>query len=80
MSIFDFFSDWFGSGSSNTGSDSGFDINPATGLPMMDSCFDIAGNVFGTSSDDDMFSSSFDDPFDPLNDPFNSFSSFDDNF
>ncbi|MBT8763101.1 hypothetical protein KFV02_04060 [Desulfohalobiaceae bacterium Ax17] len=78
MSIFDFFTEWFGSGSSDTDSDSDCDINPATGLPMMDSCFDIAGNVFGTNSDDDMFlaSSSFDDQFDSLN----SYSSFDDDF
>ncbi len=32
---------------------SGCDVNPASGLPMMgDSCIDICGNPFGTSSDD----------------------------
>ena len=26
------------------------DINPATGLSMMDSCFDVAGNIYGFDS------------------------------
>lgn len=26
------------------------DFNPASGLPMMDSCFDVGGNTFGFSS------------------------------
>ena len=30
-------------------------INPATGLPMVDGVLDVHGNVFGTSSVDDMF-------------------------
>jgi hypothetical protein len=30
-------------------------INPATGLPMIDGVLDVHGNVFGTSSVDDMF-------------------------
>lgn len=30
-------------------------INPATGLPMIDTVIDVHGNVFGTSNFDDMF-------------------------
>ena len=30
-------------------------LNPATGLPMVDGALDVHGNVFGTSSVDDMF-------------------------
>jgi len=42
--------DGIGIGSA-TSFDSAIGINPASGLPMMDSCFDVAGNTFGTSSD-----------------------------
>lgn len=28
------------------------DINPATGLPMLDGCIDVAGNMYGCSNDD----------------------------
>lgn len=36
------------------------EINPASGLPM-DGCMDIAGNTFGTNSDDHFGSGSSDD-------------------
>lgn len=38
----------FGS-DSNTDTGGFLDINPANGLPMMDSCFDMCGNPYGTS-------------------------------
>ncbi|EJB8514977.1 hypothetical protein AB7A53_006456 [Pseudomonas aeruginosa] len=40
-------------------SDPFMDINPANGLPMMDECLDVAGNLFGTSGFDTDFHSSF---------------------
>lgn len=43
------------------GSAMGGGINPASGLPMVDSFFDVAGNAFGTSSD--TFSSTGSDSF-----------------
>ena len=50
------------------------DINPASGLPMIDCAIDVEGNLFGTDDslfeNDDIFSN--DDLFD------NSWSSFDD--
>ena len=42
-------------------------INPATGLPMMgdmEAGFDVGGNLYGTGTDDEFNSSSFDD--DPM--------------
>ena len=45
-------------------------VNPANGLPMVDSSIDIAGNLYGTDSSSS-FDSSFEDPFS---------SSFDDSF
>ncbi|KKO45773.1 hypothetical protein WG68_08640 [Arsukibacterium ikkense] len=59
-------------------------INPATGLPMLNSCFDAGGNAFGCSSDDwdstNTHDSSQDSSFD--SNTFDSFSdtSFDDSF
>lgn len=69
MSILKSFMDLFGS------SPSVHDINPGSGLPMLDDTIDVAGNPFGTDHlsddlvntsalDDDLFSSSssgFDD-------------------
>lgn len=47
--------------------DDGFDINPATGLPMMDGITDVGGNTYGFSDNDllshhnmDDFGSGFD--------------------
>lgn len=40
-------------------SDPFMDINPANGLPMMDECLDVAGNLFGTSGFDTDLHSSF---------------------
>lgn len=55
-------------------------INPANGLPMMDSSTDIHGNMFGTNSVDDTFTSTWDSIFDhhSLFDSTNAFSHHDD--
>jgi hypothetical protein len=45
MSLFSFFSN-FGDFDSHDPS-----VNPGSGLPMMNSCFDVAGNPFGSGSD-----------------------------
>lgn len=52
-------------------------MNPATGLPMLNSCIDVGGNVFGCSNDD--WNSNSHDSFSDsgFNDD-SSFSSFDD--
>ena len=94
MGLFNWFSGWFGGGSSlfdedSPGGGSSFDysgpsINPASGLPMMgDSMIDVAGNPYGTDSNDsasvfndDPTSTFSDSSFDDNNSSFNS--SFDD--
>lgn len=55
-------------------------INPATGLPMINNCFDAGGNAFGCSSDTDWLSDNFADSHidDSMNSFDDSFSSFDD--
>lgn len=73
MGIFSFFSNLF---SGSNGADvtsvghsaldhsTGLDINPANGLPMMDSIMDVGGNVYGTDHNSSMdFHNSFDDSF-----------------
>ena len=42
-----------------------YGVNPANGLPMMDSCIDVMGNLYGCdpsmdSMDEDLFGSSMD--------------------
>ena len=64
----------FSIGDEQSGSHIGCDINPGSGLPMVDGCggVDIAGNTWGTDhswSDSsnldsfDSFTSAWDDPF-----------------
>lgn len=36
------------------------DMNPATGLPMMDDCFDITGSPYGFDNTSDFFSADMD--------------------
>ena len=49
MSIRSFFTSLFGD--RTTGPGAGLDINPATGLPMLDGAVDIAGNPYGIRRD-----------------------------
>ena len=44
--------------------DSGLSINPASGLPMMGACFDMAGNAYGFGSSFDSFGSGIGSNFD----------------
>lgn len=46
-------------------------INPANGMPMLDSCFDVMGNAFGT--DTMSHSLSFDHSMSSIGDSFSSF-------
>lgn len=55
---------------SSFGEDMSLKINPATGLPMVDDCFDVHANTFGTSNMDDMWSSSNGSVFAASNDFF----------
>ncbi len=54
MGLFSFLSDCFG-----TDSDT-LSINPGSGLPMLNSCVDVAGNAFGYGNDSIGGSSLFD--------------------
>lgn len=48
-------------------------INPATGLPMLNNCVDVGGNLFGCSDDwTDNFSDNYDDSFSSFDDSFSS--------
>ena len=49
MGLFDWFSGWFGGGSSF--GDSGHSVNPASGLKVVDGyMIDVAGNPYGADS------------------------------
>lgn len=65
MSIFNWLTDMFGSGSNSLSmTDDDFSVNPANGLPMIGGSggVDIEGNPFGADfSHDHMTSSYFDD-------------------
>ena len=63
MSLFGFLGNLFAL--NNEPSTTGTDINPANGLPMIDSSTDVKGNPYGTdfNNDHSSFSSSHDDFF-----------------
>jgi len=84
MGFFDFFTDDNDDINNDILDTSTSDINPGSGLPMLNDVIDIEGNVYGTNSSDDFlddtFSSTFDDDtFDSSFDD-DMFNSFDDSF
>ena len=84
--MWSFLKNWFSSGIDSSSSDSGCDINPATGLPMIGGCggVDVEGNPYGTDindtfgNDDWSSSSPSDDSFSSFDNDWSSSSSWDD--